>query len=151
MSFETSFDSKQPKLEPKLVLALSETKCLSRFFTAIPKQRVLMFRLNRNKQKTNQNSLTESIFWYFSENLGLKHENFSFCFHETQPKQIFFWFFRLEPEFYFRFEDTLVPTERFSSTIMKNSLPQHQDTADRGFSTCGRGGYKLFSYRTLFV
>ncbi len=30
-----------------------------------------MFRLNRNKQKTNQNSLKESIFWYFSENLGL--------------------------------------------------------------------------------
>jgi hypothetical protein len=26
VSFETSFDSKQPKLEPKLVSALSETK-----------------------------------------------------------------------------------------------------------------------------
>jgi hypothetical protein len=26
VSFETSFDLKQPKLEPKLVLALSETK-----------------------------------------------------------------------------------------------------------------------------
>ncbi len=36
MSFETSFDSKQPKLEPKLVSALSETKrlfWLFRFFT----------------------------------------------------------------------------------------------------------------------
>jgi hypothetical protein len=35
-SFETSFDSKQPKLEPKLVSALSETKCLFwlfRFYT----------------------------------------------------------------------------------------------------------------------
>jgi hypothetical protein len=32
VSFETSFDSKQPKLEPKLVSALSETKCLFRFF-----------------------------------------------------------------------------------------------------------------------
>jgi hypothetical protein len=30
-----------------------------------------MFQLNRNKQKTNQNSFIESIFWYFSENLGL--------------------------------------------------------------------------------
>jgi hypothetical protein len=30
-----------------------------------------MFRLNRNKQKTKRNSLIESIFWYFSENLGL--------------------------------------------------------------------------------
>ncbi len=32
MSFETSFDSKQPKLETKLVSALSETKRLFRFF-----------------------------------------------------------------------------------------------------------------------
>ncbi len=32
MSFETSFDSKQPKLEPTLVLALSETKRLFRLF-----------------------------------------------------------------------------------------------------------------------
>jgi hypothetical protein len=32
VSFETSFDSKQPKLEPKLVSALSETKCLFRLF-----------------------------------------------------------------------------------------------------------------------
>jgi hypothetical protein len=36
VSFETIFDSKQPKLEPKLVLALSETKhffWLFRFYT----------------------------------------------------------------------------------------------------------------------
>ena len=32
VSFETSFDSKQPKLEPKLVSALSEKKRLFRFF-----------------------------------------------------------------------------------------------------------------------
>jgi hypothetical protein len=32
VSFETSFDSKQPKLEPKLVSALFETKCLFRLF-----------------------------------------------------------------------------------------------------------------------
>ncbi len=32
MSFETSSDSKQPKLEPKLVSALSETKRLFRLF-----------------------------------------------------------------------------------------------------------------------
>ncbi len=137
VSFETSFDSKQPKLEPKLVLALSETKRLFRlfcfytetesfdvsiepkqtedqpkqldrehilpFFTEnlgffsgffvffsffsfffflvflvcfgcfafIPKQRVLIFWLNRNKQKTHPNHFKESIFGYFSENLGL--------------------------------------------------------------------------------
>jgi hypothetical protein len=32
VSFETSFDSKQPKLEPKLVSALSETQGLFRLF-----------------------------------------------------------------------------------------------------------------------
>jgi hypothetical protein len=32
VSFETSFDSKQPKLEPKLVSALSETKGFFRLF-----------------------------------------------------------------------------------------------------------------------
>ncbi len=32
VSFETSFDSKQPKLEPKLVSALSGTKRLFRLF-----------------------------------------------------------------------------------------------------------------------
>jgi hypothetical protein len=32
VSSETSFVSKQPKLEPKLVSALSETRCLFRLF-----------------------------------------------------------------------------------------------------------------------
>jgi len=75
------------------------------------------FRLNRNKQKTNQNSLIESIFRYFSENLGLfrlaskqfclfqlfryrfeipkQTEIFFFGFTKqtkTQPKQILFQF-----------------------------------------------------------
>ncbi len=39
-------------------------------FASIPKQRFLMFRLNRNKQKTNRNSLIWSIFSIFSGNLG---------------------------------------------------------------------------------
>jgi hypothetical protein len=122
VSFKSSFDSKQPKLEPKLVSAVSETKrlfWLFRFYTeaesfdvsiepkqtedqpkqfdgehillfftenlgffrffsvffgflrffsicfktvcfgcfaSLPKQRVSMFRLNRNKQKTHPNS-----------------------------------------------------------------------------------------------
>jgi hypothetical protein len=32
VSFKTSFDLKQPKLKPKLVSAISETKCLFRLF-----------------------------------------------------------------------------------------------------------------------
>ncbi len=172
VSFKTSFDSKQPKLEPKLVSALSKTKRLFRlfrfytktesfdvsiepkqtedqlkmfdreqillFFTenlgflnffcfyfgffvgffiffvfflvccktvcfscfgSIPKQRV---RLNQNKQKTHPNSLKESIFGYFSENLGLFwFVTKQFCLFrlfryriETlkQTKKVCFWF-----------------------------------------------------------
>jgi hypothetical protein len=60
VSFETSFDSKQPKLEPKLVSALSETK---RFgcFASIAKQRVSVFRLNRNLMKQNRNKLKTGV------------------------------------------------------------------------------------------
>ncbi len=47
-----------------------ETVCFG-CFASIPKQRVSMFRLNRNKQKTHPNSLKESKFGYFSGNLGL--------------------------------------------------------------------------------
>jgi hypothetical protein len=58
VSYETSFDSKQPKLEPKLVSTLSETRGLFRLFrfyieTACfdvsiePKQE----KMNRNKPK----------------------------------------------------------------------------------------------------
>ena len=55
-------------------------------FASIPKQRVSKFRLNQNKQKNHPNSLKESIFGYFSENLGL----FRFV-----TKQIcLFWLFR---------------------------------------------------------
>ncbi len=74
-------------------------------FASIPKQIVSMFRLNWNKQKTHPNSLKESIFGYFSENVGLfwfvtkqfclfrlflcrfetpkQTEIFSFWFHKT--------------------------------------------------------------------
>jgi hypothetical protein len=58
VSYETSFDLKQPKLEPKLVSTLSETRCLFRLFrfyfetasfgiSIEPKQN----RNNRNKPK----------------------------------------------------------------------------------------------------
>jgi hypothetical protein len=106
----------------RFVSVCYETVC----FGSIPKQRISMFRLNRNKQKTNQNSLIESIFWYFSENLGLfglfrnssvcficfdigtKHRNkpnfFVFGFMkqtETQPKQILFRFVSVRTKIFF--------------------------------------------------
>jgi hypothetical protein len=92
-------------------------------FTSIPKQRVSMFRLNRNKQKTHQNTLKESIFGYFSENLGLfrfvtkqsclfrlfryrfeTNRNFFFVFTkqiETNANQILFRFVSVRTEIYF--------------------------------------------------
>ena len=68
VSFETSFDSKQPKLEPKLVSALSETQRLFRFYTETesfdvsiePKQ-------TKNKPKQFDR---EHILQFFTENLG---------------------------------------------------------------------------------
>ncbi len=69
VSFENSFDSKQPKMEPKLVSALSETKLLFRlfrFFTETasfsvsiePKQaedQLKQTETNRNEVKRDQN------------------------------------------------------------------------------------------------
>ncbi len=74
-------------------------------FASIPKQRVSMFRLNRNKQKTHQNSLKESIFGYFSKNLGLfRFVTKQIClfrlfrYRFETPKQIeFFSFWFQEP------------------------------------------------------
>jgi hypothetical protein len=45
-----------------------ETVCFG-CFASIPKQRVSMFWLNRNKQKTHPNSLKESIFGYFFQKI----------------------------------------------------------------------------------
>ncbi len=63
VSFKTSFDSKQPKLEPKLVSALSETKRLFGLFCFYTETESFDVSRNQNKQKTNRNSLIGSIFW----------------------------------------------------------------------------------------
>ena len=52
VSSETSFDSKQPKMEPKLVLALSDTKRLFWFFTETASFCVSI-ELKQKKAKTN--------------------------------------------------------------------------------------------------
>jgi hypothetical protein len=53
VSFEASFDSKQPpKLEPKLVSALSETKCLFRLFRFY------------TETKDQQKQFDRELFWY---------------------------------------------------------------------------------------
>ncbi len=52
----------------------------------IPKQQALTFRLNRNKQKTNRNSLIESIFWHFKEKFKVV---FSVCFGLIRDSSVF--------------------------------------------------------------
>jgi hypothetical protein len=106
-------------------------------FASILKQRVSMFRLNRNKQKTNRNSLIESIFWYFYENLGLfRFFSKQFCCFlrlfryrfetlkqtgftkqtDTKPKQILFRFVSVRTEiFLVCFEDTLAQCKKHFS------------------------------------
>ncbi len=54
-----------PKLELKPVLALSEQNICFGCFASMPKQRVSVFPLNRNEQKSNRNSMIKSLFWYF--------------------------------------------------------------------------------------
>ncbi len=63
-------------------------------FASIPKQRVLMFRMNRNKQKTNRNSFIGSIFCYFLQKiLGFSVFSLSF-FDFLRFFQVFFDLFR---------------------------------------------------------
>jgi hypothetical protein len=71
VSFETSFDSKQPKLEPKLVSPLSETKPLFRlfrFYTETESFDVLI----EPKQTEDQPKLfdREHILLFLTENVG---------------------------------------------------------------------------------
>ncbi len=76
MSFETSFDSKQPKLEPKLVLA--QNVCFGcRFYTETENFNVLI-ELKQTEDKLKQFD-REHILLFFTENLGF-FPVFSFFF-----------------------------------------------------------------------
>jgi hypothetical protein len=68
VSFETNFDSKLPKLEPKLVSALSETKRLFCFYTETESFNVLI----EPKQTEDQPKQfdREHTMLFFTENLG---------------------------------------------------------------------------------
>ncbi len=83
VSFEISFDSKQPKLEPKLVSALSKTERLFRLFRFYTETE--SFDVSKPKQTEDQPKLfdREHILLFFTENSG-----FFGCFFR------FFSFFR---------------------------------------------------------
>jgi hypothetical protein len=111
VSSETSFVSKQPKLGPKLVSALSETRRLFRVFRFNIETGSFGVWNNRNKQTTNQNSSkfvktktsliphTISSVCFGCFDTGLKQRNKpkqtekKFCVsRKNKPKQIEFQF-----------------------------------------------------------
>ncbi len=74
MSFEISFDSKQPKLEPKLVSALYETKRLFRLFRFYTETE----RFEQTEDQLNQ-FVREHGLLFFTENLRF-FQSFLFFF-----------------------------------------------------------------------
>ncbi len=93
MSFETSFDTKQTKLEPKLVSALSETKrlfWLFRFYTKTESFGDLIEPKQTEEQPTQFDR--ELILVFPPENL----EFFPVCFGLFQDSV--FWLFRFYTE-----------------------------------------------------
>ncbi len=90
LSFETSFDLKQPKLEPKLVSALSETKLLFRLFRFYTETE--SFDVSTEPKQFER----EHILLFFTENLGFSRFFSVFSFFSVFF--VFFCFFR-----FFRF------------------------------------------------
>ncbi len=71
MSFETSFDSKQLKLEPKLVSALSETKRLFRLFRFKTETESFDVWIEQKQTEDQPKQFDrEHILQFFTENLG---------------------------------------------------------------------------------
>jgi hypothetical protein len=72
VSFETSFGSKQPKLEPKIVSALSETKRLCRLFRFYTEKEIFDVSIEpkQTEDQPKQFEREHTVFWYFYKNLG---------------------------------------------------------------------------------
>ncbi len=97
VSFETSFDSKQPKLEPKLVSALSETKRLFRLFRFYTETESFDVSIEPKQTEDQPKQFDrEHILLFFTENVGV------FCF-----------FFRFFTAFFGLFRNSLFLLFRF--------------------------------------
>jgi hypothetical protein len=71
VSFETSFDSKQPKLEPKLVSALSETKRLFRLFRFYTETECFDVSIEPKQTRDQPKQFHREHIWlFFTENVG---------------------------------------------------------------------------------
>ncbi len=89
VSFETSFDSKQPKLEPKLVSALSETKHLFRLFRFYTETESYDVSIEPKQTEDQPKQFDkEHILPFFTENLG-----YSRFFHFFSLFSIFYGLF----------------------------------------------------------
>ncbi len=112
VAFETSFNSKQPKLELKLVSALSETKCLSRLFRFYTETESFDISIEPKQTEDQPKQFDrEHILLIFTENLE------------------FFGFFRVFSFFrFFRFLPVCLETvcfrcfASFFSGLFRNSL-----------------------------
>jgi len=62
VSSETSFDSKQPKMEPKLVSELSEKKCLFRLFRFQTETASFCVSIKPKQKKANRNKPKRTNF-----------------------------------------------------------------------------------------
>jgi len=122
---------------------------LFRLLCFYTKQRVSMFWLNRNKQKTNRNSFIESIFCYFSENLGLfrlvskqfclfqlfwyrletpkQTEIFCCWFHKTNRNRSCYSLFRFEPKFFYLLpEDPTLSPCSTEKVLLRTEMMEEQ-------------------------
>jgi hypothetical protein len=104
VSSETSFVSKQPKLEPKLVSALSETRRLFRLFR---------FNIENREFRCFETTETNKRPTETAANL-LKYQPFYFPYH----KFCLFWLFR------YRFE-TLKQTKKKKLVVSQKSKPKN--------------------------
>jgi hypothetical protein len=72
VSFKASFDLKQPKLEPKLVSTLSETKRLFRLFHFYTETESFNVSIEPNQTEDQPKQFDrEHILLFFTENLGV--------------------------------------------------------------------------------
>ncbi len=106
MSFETSFDSKQPKLEPKLVSALSETKRLFRLFRFYTETECfdVLIEPKQTEDQPKQFDMEHSLLFFYRKVRGFPF--FSFF-------SVFFRFFSVFSVFFGLFRNSLFRLFRF--------------------------------------
>jgi hypothetical protein len=127
VSFETSFDSKQPKLEPKLVSALSETKRLFRLFRYYTETE--SFDVSIEPKQTGDQPkqfVREHILLFFTEN----EEFFRFFFDFFRFFSRIFWvfsFFFVFFGFFGLFQNSLFWLFRFYTVTESFDWKQTED------------------------